>query len=171
MKTKTLCYFTFVVCIVVFCACGESDDNVVNPPVKPTTPTETADDEIEVEEVVIDFAAEEDSIRQLFLSHAAALSVGDVQEVMEHWMERNTPDVFMVECFTGIVTRIEKWSNIKKSWDGNFAIVGRGAVLTVTIDTVGIEEKGKKATLRANWKWSWLSGQMVAAIEKDKQDN
>ena len=174
MRTETVCYFILTLFVICLTACSGSDNEEENQQLTtPKTQTQPTDEEIiEREEEVIDFAAEEASIRELYMSHAAALSVGDVQEIMEHWVERNTKDVFMVECFAGgIMTRIEKWKNIKASWGGNFALVGRGVVLTVTIIEIGIHENGAEATLRANWKWGGSSGKMVAALEKDKKGN
>jgi len=56
---------------------------------------------------------------------------------------------------------------VKKSFEGDFAI-GRGG-MTVTIEAVGIDKRGKNGTLRGTYQWAPGAGNYVAAVEKDKE--
>ena len=178
MKPKTLAihwtkiwYLILTFLIIVFLACGDSDDDGENQPAKPKSTIEDLEDEvIEPEAEVIDFAAEEAAIRELYTSYAAAANRQDVNDMMEHWIERNTKDVFNVDCFGGAMTRIEKWKNIKDSFAATFVLVGK-AQMIVTIAEVGVDERGQKATLRGTWEWWLFSGKMVVAFEKDTKGN
>jgi len=170
MNPKTVCYFILALLIIVFIACGDSGDDEDNSPTKPTTQTQIPDDEVIKAEEEVDFAAEEAAIRELYTSYTVTLSGEGIDEIMEHWIKRETKDVFMVQCFVGAMTRIEKWKAIKNSWEATFVLVGR-AQLTVTIEKVGIDKRGQKATLRGTWKWGNFSGKMVVAFEKDKKGN
>ncbi|HIE27920.1 TPA: hypothetical protein EYP66_11595 [Candidatus Poribacteria bacterium] len=173
MRTKTICYFILALFIIVAIACGDSDDEGANQLKKPTTQTKETGEEIIVpeEEEVIDFAAEEAAIRGLYISHAAAISGKGADEIMEHWIQRNTKDVFMTQCVLGAVTILEKWKGIKDSWVPTFQLLGGQPKMTVTIAKVGIDKRGQEATLSGNYNWGGIVGKSIAAFEKDKKGN
>lgn len=172
MRPKAVFYVILALFIIGLIACGDSDDEEENQPTKPKTQTQLPDDEvIEVEvEEAIDFVAEEAAIRELYTSYAAAVSRQEIDDIMEHWIQRETKDVFTVDCFGDAMTRIEKWKKIKDSWAATFVLVGK-AQMIVTIAEVGVDERGQKATLRGTWEWWLFSGKMVVAFEKDKKGN
>lgn len=171
MKRKSACCLILFFFVAVLLGCGDSDDEDVSQPTTQTTTqtqTPSPDEVAEVQPQEVDFPAEEEAIRQLFQSHAAATMKRDVELIIEHWIDKkNDRDVFMMQCFLGINTPIEKLEGVKRSFEGDFKL-GRSG-MTVTIEKVGIDKRGEKATIRGTYKWAPAAdGQYVAAIEKDK---
>lgn len=176
MKRKSRCYFIFVLFVVGFLACGDSGDEGVDPPTQPTTQSQTQtsvpNEAAEIQPEEIDFAAEETAIQELFTAYATDVSEHNLKETLGHWLQKDSRDIFMAQCFVGkaLFNMIEGIKGIENSLKGDFAS-NRGP-LTVTIAAVGVDKRAKAATLRGTYKWGpFASGQFVAAFEKDTKDN
>lgn len=170
MKTKALCYIILGLFIIVFVGCGDSDDEQETQVTKPKSTLEELEDEVfEPEEMVVDFAAEEAAIRKLFTSHNDALRARDWDEAMEHWLRLEKKEVFMIQNFAGTTTIIEKWSGVEGTWEATSKLIG-SVPIPRTMGQVGIDKRGKEATLRGTY--SWLGGtKYIAAFRKDKDGN
>ncbi len=166
MKRQSVCYLILTLFAVGLIACGDSGDDDKEQPTKPTTQpqTQVPANDGDVKQEVVDFAAEEAAIRQLFTSHATAVTERKVNDIMDHWLKLEKSEVFMAWNFWNAFTRIETWTGVKQSFAGTFEKFKNP--MTVTITEVGIDSRGKNATLRADYNWL-QGGKLVSAFRKD----
>ena len=170
MKRQSVCYLILTLFAVGLIACGDSGDDDKDGTTKPATQpqAQVPADDAGVKQEVVDFAVEEAAIRQLFTSHAVAVTDRKVDVIMDHWLKLEKPELFMAWNFWNAFTRIETWTGVKQSFAGTFEKLKNP--MTVTITEVGIDSRGKNATLRADYNWL-QAGKLVAAFKKDGQGN
>ncbi|MBI1923039.1 hypothetical protein HYR99_02195 [Candidatus Poribacteria bacterium] len=168
MKRQCVCYLILMLFAIGLIACGDSGDDDKEQPTKPATQpqTQVPADDGDVKQEIVDFAAEEAAVRQLFTSHAVAVTERKVDVIMDHWFKLEKPEVFMAWNFWNAFTRIETWTGVKQSFAGTFEKFKNP--MTVTITEVGIDSRGKNATLRANYNWL-QGGKLVSAFRKDNE--
>ena len=166
MKRQCVCYLILTLFAVGLIACGDSGDDEKEQSTKPATQpqTQVPADDGDVKQEIVDFAAEEAVVRQLFTSHAVAVTQRKVNDIMDHWLKLEKPEVFMAWNFWNAFTRIETWNGVKQSFAGTFEKFKNP--MTVTITEVGIDSRGKNATLRADYNWL-QGGKLVSEFRKD----
>ena len=166
MKRQCVCYLILTLFAVGLIACGDSGDDEKEQSTKPATQpqTQVPADDGDVKQEIVDFAAEEAVVRQLFTSHAVAVTQRKVNDIMDHWLKLEKPEVFMAWNFWNAFTRIETWNGVKQSFAGTFEKFN--SPMTVTITEVGIDSRGKNATLRADYNWL-QGGKLVSEFRKD----
>jgi len=117
MIRKLTCYLIFSLFVVGLIACGDSDDQereqtdkTTKPQTPPTAQNTPADEGIEGNRIEVNFAVEEAAVRELFESHAEATRKRDVALIMDYWiLRKNDPEVFMTQCFGGLLTGLKRW--------------------------------------------------------------
>ena len=173
MKPKAICYFIFVLLAIGLMACGGTGDDDTEAPdtqAKPTTTTPTPSTEPEV--VVgrdIDFAAEEQAIRDLYAAYAGAHGDKDVDVLAEVWLRSEEKDVFTAWTFwAGTFEKNEGWKAVTKAWEGIFRL--RGGQMEVDITYIAIDSRGKEAVLRGAYKWGNQQGDLISALNKDDKE-
>ncbi|MCH8292734.1 hypothetical protein IH992_16700 [Candidatus Poribacteria bacterium] len=169
MQRQSICHLIIALFAIGLIACGDSDDDKdiqQDVPAKSTTQTPIDSEDIAVREEV-DFNVEEGAIRDLFTSHAAAVTERKVNKIMDHWLKLETRDVFMAWNFWNAFTRIETWKGVKGSFAGTFEKFNNA--MNVTITEVGIDKRGKEATLQADYQWL-QNGKLIAAFKKDNKE-
>ena len=170
MKPKAICYLMIMLLITGMIACGGDDDDTE--PAETKTPTTTTSQPAEPTVTVernIDFAAEEQAIRELYTVYAAAHGDKDVDTLGEVWLKRQNEDVFTAWTFwAGTFERNNGWKDVNDAWDGIFRL--RAGDVTVDITYIAIDARGKEAVLRGAYKWGNQQGDLISALEKDGKD-
>ena len=166
MEWKFRTYLICVLFVVGFIACGEdSDDKADKQPAKPTTSAST--DVVVLPE--IDYAVEEEALREVFTLHAAGIGTQEPDEFMPHWLRSESEDVFVAwDFWAGAFEKHLGWKAIKKGWEGIFRL--RGGPMTVEFESVGIDKHAKNATLYGSYRWAVSGGFIASMVKKDRKD-
>ena len=170
MRPKAIYYFIIMLLITGMMACGADDDDTE--PAETKTPTTTASQPEEPTAVVernIDFAAEEEAIRDLYAVYATAHGEKDVDTLGDIWLKSKSDDVFTAWTFwAGTFERNNGWQDVNDAWEGIFRL--RAGAVTVDITYIAIDGRGKEAVLRGAYKWGNQQGDLISALEKDGKD-
>ena len=170
MRPKAICYLIIMLLITGMIACGADDDDSepTETETSTTTPSQPAEP-IATTERNIDFAAEEQAIRDLYAAYATAHGDQDTDTLGDVWLKSGSEDVFTAWTFwAGTFERNNGWQDVNDAWDGIFRL-HQGAV-TVDITYIAINSKGKEAVLRSAYKWDGLQGNLISALKKDGSD-
>ena len=170
MRPKAICYLMIMLLITGIIACGGDDDDTE--PAETKTPTTTTSQPAEPTVTVernIDFAAEEQAIRELYTVYTAAHGDKDVDTLGEVWLKSEAGNVFTAWTFwAGTFERNDGWKAVTAAWDGIFRL--RAGDVTVDITYIAIDARGKEAVLRGAYKWGNQQGDLISALEKDGKD-
>lgn len=171
MRPKAICYFILVLLVSAgLIACGGDTDDDTEAPDKQTQPTATTPSEATQPEVVagreVDFAVEEQAIRDLYAVYAAAHGDKDTDTLAEVWLRSEERDVLTAWTFwAGAFERNVGWKEVTKAWDGIFRL--RGGNMVVDITYIAIDSKGKAAVLRGTYNWGNQKGDLISALNND----
>ena len=169
MRPKAIYYLIIMLLITSMMACGADDDD--SEPAETKTPTTTASqpEEPTIVERNIDFAAEEEAIRDLYAVYATAHGDKDVDTLGDVWLKSGSDDVFTAWTFwAGTFERNNGWQDVNDAWEGIFRL--RAGDVTVDITYIAIDSRGKDAVLRGAYKWGNQQGDLISALEKDGSD-
>ena len=133
MKWKCITYLICVLFVVGFTACGEdTDDEADTQPAKPTT--SSGGDVVKLPDV--DYAVEEEALREVFTLHSEALGTEDPDEFMPYWLRSESEDVFVAwDFWAGAFEKHLGWKAIKKGWEGIFRL--RSGTMNVEFEMRG----------------------------------
>ena len=151
-------------------ACGADDDDSEQTETETTTTTTSQPTEpIVTVERNVDFAAEEQAIRDLYDTYTTAHGEKDTDTLADVWLKSESDDVFTAWTFwAGTFERNNGWKAVTAAWDGIFRL--RQGAGTVYITYIAIDSKGKEAVLRGAYKWDNQQGDLISALEKDEDD-
>ena len=170
MKPKAICYFMIMLLVTGMIACGGDDPEPESEQTQ--TPTTTASQPAEETPIVernIDFAAEEQAIRELYAVYAAAHGDKDEDTLAEVWLSGESKDIFTAWTFwAGTFEKNEGGKAVSKAWAGIFRL--RGGNMTVDITYISIDSRGKEAVLRGAYDWGNQKGDLISALKKDGND-
>lgn len=170
MRPKAICYLIIMLLITGMIACGADDDD--SEPTETDTSTPTSSEPAEPIVTAgrnVDFAAEEQAIRELYERYVTAHGDQETEILADVWLKSESDDVFTAWTFwAGTFERNNGWKAVTAAWDGIFRL-HRG-VMTTGITYIAIDRKGKAAVLRATYKWDGLQGDLISALEKDESD-
>ena len=170
MRPKAICYLIIMLLITGMLACGADDDD--SEPTEPETSTATPSQSEEptgIFERNIDFAAEEEAIRELYQRYVTAHGEQDVDILADVWFKSESDDVFTAWTFwANTFERNNGWKAVTAAWEGIFRL--RQGAVTVDITYIAIDRRGKEAVLRGAYKWGGLQGNLISALEKDEND-
>ena len=117
----------------------------------------------------IDFAAEEQAIRDLYAEYALAHGDQDVDALTDVWLPGESKDIFTAWMFwAGTFEKNEGGKAVSKAWDGIFRL--RGGKMQVDITYIAIDSRGKAAVLRGAYTWGNQKGDLISALKKDGID-
>ena len=170
MRPKAICYLIIMLLITGMIACGADDDDSepTEPETSTTTPSEPTEPTATFERNV-DFAVEEDAIRELYDRYATAHGDQDVDILADVWFKSESDDVFTAWTFwAGTFERNNGWKAVTSAWEGIFRL--RQGAVTVDITYIAIDSKGKEAVLRGAYKWGNQQGDLISALQKDGSD-
>ena len=171
MRPKAICYLIIMLLVTGMIACGGDDDDSEQPAETqtPTTSTSQTEEPTVPIERNIDFAAEEEAIRELYAVYAAAHGDKDVDTLGDVWFKKESDEVFTAWTFwAGTFERNNGWKDVNDAWEGIFRL--RAGAVTVDITYIAIDARGKEAVLRGAYKWGNQQGDLISALEKDKDD-
>ncbi|MXV72956.1 hypothetical protein F4Z99_01610 [Candidatus Poribacteria bacterium] len=169
MRPKAIYYFIVMLLVTGMIACGGDDDDSEPAETKTATTTDSQPTEPAVVERNIDFAAEEEAIRDLYGVYATAHGGKDVDTLAEVWFKSESDDVFTAWTFwAGTFERNNGWKAVTAAWEGIFRL--RAGAVTVDISYIAIDARGKEAVLRGAYAWGNQRGDLISAIEKDGKD-
>ena len=172
MKPKVIHYLILVLLAVGLIACGSDTDDDTEAPDTQTQSTTTSAETTQPDVVVardIDFAAEEQAIRDLYGVYAVAHGDQDVDVLGDVWLRNEAKDVFTAWTFwAGTFEKNEGWKAVNKAWEGIFRL--RGGKMAVDITYIAIDSKGKKAILRGGYNWGNQKGDLISELNKDGND-
>ena len=172
MKPKAICYFIFILLATGLMACGSDSDDETEAPDTQAQPTTTASQPTEPDVVVgrdIDFAVEEQAIRDLYAEYAVAHGDKDVDVLADVWLKSEGKDVFTAWTFwAGTFEKNEGWKAVTKAWEGIFRL--RAGKVVVDITYIAIDGRGKAAVLRGGYDWGNQKGDLISALKKDGSD-
>lgn len=165
MKRKFEYYLICALFVVGFIACGgDSDDDADEQPTKPAASGGGG----EAIQIIIDFAAEEAAIKEVFTLHAEAIGTKDPDEFMPYWLKSESEDVFVAwDFWAGAFEKHLGWQAIKKGWEGIFRL--RSGNMSVEFESIAIDKIGKNATLYGSYQWA-VSGGYIASMKKDREE-
>ena len=169
MRPKAICYLIVMLLITGMIACGGDDDapESAKTETETTTSSQSAEPPIAAEE--IDFAAEEQAIRDLYAVYAKAHGDKDVDTLGDVWFEKESDDVFTAWTFwAGTFERNNGGQDVNAAWEGIFRL--RGGAMTVDIIYIAIDRRARKAVLRGEYAWGNQRGDLISALEKDGDD-
>ena len=168
MRPKAIYYFIIMLLITGMIACGGDDPE----PAETQTPTTTSSQPTEPTVTVernIDFAAEEEGIRDVYGVYAKAHGDKDVDTLADVWLKSEDKNVFTAWTFwAGTFERNDGWKAVTAAWEGIFRL--RGGAMTVDIAYIAIDSRGKEAVLRGKYKWGNQQGDLISALKKDGSD-
>ena len=169
MRPKAIYYFIIMLLVTGMIACGGDEDPE---PAETKTPTATASQPTEPAGTVernIDFAAEEEGIRDVYGVYAKAHGDKDVDTLADVWLKSEDKSVFTAWTFwAGTFERNDGWKAVTAAWEGIFRL--RGGAMTVDIAYIAIDSRGKEAVLRGKYKWGNQQGDLISALKKDGSD-
>ncbi len=170
MRPKAICYLIIMLLITGMIACGADDDDSEQTETETTTTTTSQPTEpIVTVERNVDFAAEEQAIRDLYDTYTTAHGEKDTDTLADVWLKSESDDVFTAWTFwAGTFERNNGWKAVTAAWDGIFRL--RQGAVTVDITYIAIDSKGKEAVLRGAYKWDNQQGDLISALEKDEDD-
>ena len=169
MKPKAIYYFIVMLLVTGMMACGGDDSDSEPAETKPTTTTDSQPTEPAVVERNIDFAAEEQAIRDLYAVYATAHGDKDTDTLADVWLRSEERDVLTAWTFwAGAFERNVGWKEVTKAWDGIFRL--RGGKMVVDITYIAIDGKGKEAVLRGAYNWGNQKGDLISSLKKDGKD-
>ena len=117
----------------------------------------------------IDFAAEDQAIRDLYAEYALAHGDQDVDALTDVWLPGESKDIFTAWTFwAGTFEKNEGGKAVSKAWDGIFRL--RGGKMEVDITYIAIDSRGKEAVLRGAYTWGNQKGDLISALKKDGTD-
>ena len=117
----------------------------------------------------INFAAEEQAIRDLYAVYALAHGDQDIGVLSDLWLRREERDVFTAWTFwAGTFEKNEGWGAVTKAWDGIFRL--RGGKMVVDITYIAIDSRGSKAVLRGGYTWGNQKGDLMSELHKEGND-
>ena len=170
MKPKAIYYFMIMLLVTGMIACGGDDPETESEQTQ--TPTTTASQPAEETPIVernIDFAAEEQAIRELYAVYAAAHGDKDEDTLAEVWLSGESKDIFTAWTFwAGTFEKNEGGKAVSKAWAGIFRL--RGGNMAVNITYISIDSRGKEAVLRGAYDWGNQKGDLISALKKDGND-
>ena len=153
-------------------ACGGDTTDETEAPDKQTQPTTTSTASTQPDVVVgrdIDFAVEEQAIRDLYAAYALAHGDQDVDALTDVWLPGESKDIFTAWTFwAGTFEKNEGGKAVSKAWDGIFRL--RGGKMAVDITYIAIDSRGKEAVLRGAYTWGNQKGDLISALKKDGND-
>ncbi|RKU27478.1 hypothetical protein C6499_11830 [Candidatus Poribacteria bacterium] len=169
MRPKAIYYFIIMLLVTGMIACGGDDDSEpAETKTATTTPSQPAEPTVTVERN-IDFAAEEDGIRELYGVYAKAHGDKDVDTLEKVWLKSEDKSVFTAWTFwAGTFERNDGWKAVTAAWEGIFRL--RGGAMTVDITYIAIDSRGKEAVLRGKYSWGNQRGDLISALQKDGSD-
>ena len=169
MRPKAIYYFIIMLLVTGMIACGGDDDpEPAETKTTTTTPSQPAEPTVTVERN-IDFAAEEEGIRELYGVYAKAHGAKDVDTLEKVWLKSEDKSVFTAWTFwAGTFERNDGWKAVTAAWEGIFRL--RGGAMTVDITYIAIDSRGKEAVLRGKYSWGNQRGDLISALEKDGSD-
>ena len=92
----------------------------------------------------IDFAAEEQAIRDLYAEYTRAHGDQDVDALTDVWLPGESKDIFTAWTFwAGTFEKNEGGKAVSKAWDGIFRL--RGGKMQVDITYIAIDSRGKRS--------------------------
>ena len=113
----------------------------------------------------IDFAAEEQAIRDLYAQYAVAHGDQDVDALTDVWLPGESKDIFTAWTFwAGTFEKNEGGKAVSKAWDGIFRL--HGGKMQVNITYIAIDSRGKEAVLRGAYTWGNQKGDLISALKK-----
>lgn len=170
MKPKAICYFIIMLFVTGMIACGGDDPEPES--TETQTPTTTASQPAaETPTVVrdIDFAAEEQAIRDLYAVYTVAHGDKDEDTLTEVWLSGKSKDIFTAWTFwAGTFEKNEGGNAVAEAWAGIFRL--RAGKMEVDITYIAIDSRGKEAVLRGAYKWGNQGGDLISALKKDGTD-
>ena len=169
MKPKAIYYFFIVLLVTTMMACGaDDDDSETTETETPTTTSSPTEEPTVTVERNVDFAAEEEAIRELYAVYATAHGEQDTDTLGEVWLRKSEDkEIFTAWTFwAGAFERNIGWKDVNDAWEGIFRL--RQGKVTVDITYIAIDAKGKEAVLRGAYKWGNLQGDLISALQKDK---
>lgn len=170
MRPKAICYLIIMLLITGMIACGGDDDD--SEPTETETSTATPSQSEEptgIFERNIDFAAEEEAIRELYDRYTTAHGDRDVDTLADVWFKSESDDVFTAWTFwANTFERNNGWKAVTSAWNGIFQL--HQGVMTADITYIAIDNKGKEAVLRGTYRWDGLQGDLISALQKDGSD-
>ena len=168
MRPKAIYYFIIMLLVTGMVACGGDDPEPEE--TKTTTPTSSQPAEPPVTiERNIDFAAEEEGIREIYGVYATAHGDKDVDTLEKVWLKSEDKSVFTAWTFwAGTFERNDGWKAVTAAWEGIFRL--RGGAMTVDITYIAIDRRARKAVLRGEYAWGNQKGDLISALEKDGDD-
>ena len=114
----------------------------------------------------IDFAFEEQAIRDLYAQYAVAHGDQDVDALTEVWLPGESKDIFTAWTFwAGTFEKNEGGKAVSKAWDGIFRL--RGGKMQVDITYIAIDSRGKEAVLSGAYTWGNQKGDLISALKKE----
>lgn len=172
MKPKTIYYFIFVLLTAGLIACGGDTVDETEAPDKPTQSATTTSQPTQPDVVAgrdIDFAVEEQAIRDLYAVYAVAHGDKNVDALTDVWLPGESKDIFTAWTFwAGTFEKNEGGKAVSKAWDGIFRL--RGGKMQVDITYIAIDGRGKEAVLRGAYTWGNQKGDLISALKKDGND-
>ena len=166
MKPKAICYFVSMLLVTGMIACGGDDPEpeateTATPATTTSQPTEAT-----IVERNIDFAAEEQAIRDLYAVYAVAHGDQDEDILTEVWLSGESKDIFTAWTFwAGTFEKNEGAKAVSEAWAGIFRL--RGGKMEVDIIYIAIDSRGKEAVLRGAYNWGNQAGDLISALKKD----
>lgn len=167
MKPKVIYYLILVLLTAGLIACGGDSDDETEAPDKPTQSTTTSAEPTQPDVAAgrnVDFAVEEQAIRDLYAEYAVAHGDQDVDVLGDVWVRNEGKDVFTAWTFwAGTFEKNEGWKAVNKAWEGIFRL--RGGKMEVNITFIAIDSKGKSAVLRGAYTWGNQKGDLISALD------
>ena len=153
-------------------ACGGDDPEPEAEETQTSTTTSSSSEPAEPTPTVgrdIDFAAEEQAIRDLYAVYAVAHGDQDVDVLTDVWLSGEGKDIFTAWTFwAGTFEKNEGAKAVSKAWEGIFRL--RGGKMEVDITYIAIDSRGKEAVLRGGYNWGNQKGDLISALKKDGND-
>ena len=166
MKQNFGVYSIYALFVLVFIACGgDSEDDADKEPPKPATSAGGG----EAIQITVDFAVEEETLKEVFTLHAEAIGTKDPDDFMQYWLRSESEDVFVAwDFWAGAFEKHLGWKAIKKGWEGIFRL--RSGTMAVEFERVAIDKIGKNATLYGSYRWAVSGGFIASMVKKDRKD-
>ena len=170
MKPKAICYFAIMLLITGMIACGGDDPEPESTETEqPATTSSQPAEETPTLGRDIDFAVEEQAIRDLYAVYTAAHGDQEEDVLAEVWLSGESKDIFTAWTFwAGTFEKNEGAKAVSKAWAGIFRL--RGGKMAVDITYIAIDSRGKEAILRGAYDWGNQKGELISALKKEGSD-